>query len=527
MRSIPVTMTWEMLSRGRWSLLAFALAANVFPVFLLTAMRHDGSLDPDDSSMLTMQLTMMQIQMFIFGCAAFDAQGQPARLYAMPIPTSSLVAWQMLPSMVLVWLESLASTACWNAMFDLNWPLWGPALFAAVGVAAIQAVLWSAEKSAWLPLAVGVVGSILGLWFKSRYGPMFSLPTHPWVAVTPSDVFALLTFAGLSYYGAVVGVARRRCGEPLPSLGIIAWIERVCDPPPDVGAPFTTPEQAHFWFEWRRKGRVMPATVVFGMVIGLGIWVLFIRELKDLFEGFVAGGAMLTLMGFLGLVLGIVGPNDQTFEMGHFLATRSLTNTEMSRTLLKVLAKSVLIAWTIWAVPFLILTAICFAKDAIPRVEILNDWGWWYFPMTLLGCWTVVSVVASISMTGRSALLAQLVLGSFALFIGTGLFSNYALPVVAETRMNFVRGVAVAVGVAIALGTVWAFVLARRRALIGLPTVYAAFSVWTVLGGLIALDWMLHPARPLLLGVMVVLLAPLVVASLATAPLALAWNRNR
>ncbi len=525
MRSIPVTMTWEMLTRGRWSLLAFALAANVLPVFLLTAMRHDGSLDPDDPSMLVMQFTMMQIQMFIFGCAAFDAQGQPSRLYAMPIPTSSLVAGQMLPSMVLVWLESLASTACWNAMFDLNWPLWGPALFAAVGVSAIQAVLWSVEKSAWLPLAVGIVGAILGLWFKSRYGPMFSLPTHPWVAVTTADVFTLLTFAGLSYYGAVVGVARRRCGEPLPSLGIIAWIERVCDPPPDVGAPFATPAQAHFWFEWRRKGRVMPATVVFGMVIGLGIWVISIRELKELFEAFVAGGAMLTLMGFLGLVLGIVGPNDQTFEMGHFLATRPLTNTEMSRTLLKVLAKSVLIAWTIWAVPFVVLSAILFVRQEIPRPPILDDWGWWYFPATLLSCWTVVSVSASIAMTGRPALLPQLVLGFFAVFIGLGLFHNYVLPV--ESRLNFNRGVGVAVGMAIAVSTVWAFVSARRQSLIGLPTIYAAFSVWTVLSGLNVLDWVLHPARPLALSVFGVLFATLVVAPLATAPLALAWNRNR
>ena len=525
MRSIPVTMTWEMLSRGRWQLPAFALAANALPVMLLTALRHEAGFDSDDPSILVMQLTLVQIQMFIFGCAAFDAQGQPSRLYAMPIPTSSLVAWQMLPSMVLVGLEALVSTACLNAAFDLNWPLWGPALFAAVGVAGIQAVMWSAEKSAWLPVAAGVVGAILGLWFKSRIGPMFSLPTHPWVELTPGDVFALLTFAGLSYYGAVVGVARRRCGEPLPSLGIIAWIERVCDPPPEVGAPFTTPEQAQFWYEWRKKGAVMPATVLFGMVMGLGIWVLFIRELKDLFEGFVAGGAMLTLMGFIGFVLGIVGPNDQTFEMGHFFATRPLTNTEMSRTLLKVLAKSVLIAWVIWAVPFLILTAVLFAKGAIPPVELLNDWGWWYFPMTLLGSWTVVSVFASLAMTGRSALLPQLVIGLFALSLGLGLFYNYALPV--EARPNFNRGVGIVVGVVIALGTVWAFVAARRRMLIGLPTVCAAFSVWMVLSGLIALDWMLHPARPLLLGVMVVLLAPLVVVSLATAPLALAWNRNR
>lgn len=525
MRSIPVTLTWEMLTRGRWSLLAFALAANLLPAVLLTALRYEGALDPGDPSMFVMQITMVQINMFIFSCAVFDALGQPSRLYAFPISTSSLVAWQMLPAMALVALESLASTACMNAVFDLNWPLWGPALFAAVGVVAIQAAMWLTEKSAWLPVAIGFAGAILGLWFKSRIGPMFSMPTHQWDVVTPGEVFTLLTFAGLSYCGAVVGVARRRCGEPLPSLGIIAWIERVFDPPPDVGAPFATPAQAHFWFEWRRKGLIMPVTVVFAMVIGLGIWVLFIRELKDLFEGFVAGGAMLTLMGFLGFVLGIVGPNDQTFEMGHFLATRPLTNTQMSRTLLKVLAKSVLIAWTIWAVPFVILTAICFAKGGIPSVEFLNDWGWWYFPMTLLGCWTLVSVLASVSMTGRSALLAQLVLGLFALFIGLGLFYNYALPV--ESRLNFNRGVGVVFGVVIVLGTVWAFVSARRQALIGPPTVASAFSVWAVLGGLIVLDWVQHPARPPMLGVLAACLATLVVAPLAAAPLALAWNRNR
>jgi hypothetical protein len=81
--------------------------------------------------------------------------------------------------------------------------------------------------------------------------------------------------------------------------------------------------------------------------------------------------------------------------------------------------------------------------------------------------------------------------------------------------------------VTIALGTVWAFVAARRRGLIGSPTVASAFSVWAVLGGLIVLDWVQHPARPLILGVLAACLATLVVAPLAAAPLALAWNRNR
>ena len=524
MRSIPMAMTWEMLTRGRWNLLAFALAANLMPAFLFTAMRFDGRLDPQEPSVLIMHVVLIQINMFIFGAALFDTAGQPSRLYALPITTAALVAWQMLPAMAVMVLQSVTSTALMNAAFDVGWPLWGPALFAAVGVAAMQAVLWTTEKSGWIVLALTVVGLVLGLWFKSRFGPLFSQPTHLWLEVTPLEVLTLLMFAGLSYYAAVVGVARRRCGESLPSLGIIAWVERVFDPPPDVGPPFSSPLQAQFWFEWRKKGWALPVIVVFGMFIGLSIWVIFNRQLKDLFEGFAAGGAMLTLMGFLGLFLGNVGANDTTFEMGHFFATRPLTNTEISRTILKVLARSVLIAWVIWAVPFLVLYAILNARQAVPVVEVLQNFGWWYFPATLLGSWTVVSVLASLAMTGRSKLLAQLLCGVLALLIGLAL-SRTAYP--NPLLMRFYYGIGVTIAASTVLGTVWMFVTARRRSLIGMPTVSAAGSAWTLLSGLIVLDWVLHPARPWLAGVLAVSLAALVVAPLAAAPLALAWNRNR
>ena len=234
---------------------------------------------------------------------------------------------------------------------------------------------------------------------------------------------------------------------------------------------------------------------------------------------------MLILMGFLGLFLGNVGANDTTFEIGHFLATRPLTNTEISRTILKVLARSVLIAWLIWAVPFLILYAILYVRQAVPAVEVLQNFGWWYFPATLLGSWTMVSVLAAIAMTGRSQLLAQLICGLLAVFIGLGLFRHFSLP--APARLPFDRGVSVTIGVLLLLGTVWTFVAARQRRLIGSPTVSVAGAVWTLLSGLIVLDWTLHPSRPWLAGVLAVSLAALVVAPLAAAPLALAWNRNR
>ena len=525
MHSIPVAMTWEMLKRGRWNLIAFAFAANLLHLILLTGLQHDGALDTFGSGLSVMHLVLIQINVLIFGIALFDALGPPSRLYALPIRTEALVAWQMLMAMVVMALESLASTALLNAVFGLNWPLWGPTLYAVAGVAANLAALWFTEKSGWFPIAVGFVGVVLGLWLKSRYGPMFSEPEHMWLEVTPMEVLTLFIFAGLSYYAAIIGVARHRCGESLPSLGIIAMFERVFDPPPDVGPPFSTPLQAQVWFEWRKKGWALPVVVVFGMFIGLSVWGVFNRELNDLFEGFVAGGAILTLMGFLGLFLGAVGPNDSTFDIGHFQATRPLTNSEISQTVLKVMARSVLIAWTIWAVPFLILFATLSASQAVPNVEILQDFGWWYFPATLLGCWTVMSVLSAMAMTGRSRLLSQLVCGLVAGSMGLVLFSSFALP--DSARLPFARGLAVTAGAVLVFGTVWIFIAALRRSLIALATVAAAGSVWMLLSGLIVFDWVLHPDRSWLACVLVVGLAALVVAPLAAAPLALAWNRNR
>lgn len=525
MRSVPVAMTWEILSGGRWSLLTFALGANVMPLFLLSALRFDGGVDPMDPSMLTMHLVLVQMNMFIFGMAMMDTPGQPARLFALPISTSAIVGWQMLLGMVLMALETLASTACLNAMFGLGWPLWGPALFAAAGVSGIQAALWTTDKSAWSPFAIVAVGIGFGLWLKSRFGPTFSMPTHLWIELTPVEVLMLLLVVGLSYFVAVVGVARRRCGELLPSLGIIAWIGRVFDPPAYNGSRFATPAEAQFWFEWRNKGWALPAIVVFGMTSGLIIWATSIRDRTQLFEALVGGGAMLSAIGFTGFLLGNFGNSDSAFEMGHFLATRPLNTTEMSRVFLKVLAKSVLLAWGIWAIPFVLFSAYLFANGEFPDVELLRNLGWWYFPVTLLGCWIVVSAFASVAMTGRTLFLVQIIFGVFAFSLGETMFSKYALP--REARLPFERGVWLAIGVALALGTAWAFVAARRRGLIGSPTVAGALSVWGVLSGLISLDWVRHPARPLPLGVLAVCAAALVVAPLATAPLALAWNRNR
>ncbi|MEK6257996.1 MAG: hypothetical protein AABP62_05185 [Planctomycetota bacterium] len=525
MRSIPLAMTWEALQRGRWGLLLGLLGANLMPVLLLAALGHEGGFDPEDHSLTVMHVVLVQMNMFAFGAAIYSAQGTPSRLYSYPIRTESLVAWHMLLAMALVALEMSASTAVLNALFGLHWPLWGPALFSAAALVAIQATLWLTEKSAWLLFAMTLVAAGLGLWLKSRFGPMFSQPTRLWLEVTSSEVATLLAVVALSYWVAIIGVARNRCGEPLGSLGIVAWFVRVFEDP-EVRLSFRSPAEAQFWFEWRKKGWLVTGIVNFCLMLGLVAWLIFNRDPKELVEGFLVGGGLLSTLGLaVGLIVGNAGPSDSNLEMGHFLGTRPMTSADMSRTILKTAALSVLIAWATWAAAFLILFGILLATQTMPQPFLPSGVQWWYFPATLLGSWTVLALVTSLGLAGRMTWIGFLFFGLFGLIIALCLFSKFALSHAAQSQLFY--GLMAAGGIAFVLGTVWAYAAALRRSLVGGPVVCAAASVWIALSAVVMLEWVRHPVEQFPVYLFTIGLMAAAVAPLATAPLALTWNRNR
>ncbi|HEV3344273.1 MAG TPA: hypothetical protein VG125_28110, partial [Pirellulales bacterium] len=463
----------------------------------------------------------------IFAAGIFAAQGSPSRLYAFPLPTSSLVAWHLLPAMAAMMLESVVSTTALNTVFDLGWPVLGPALFAAVAVAAFASVLWLTEKSGWLFVALLVVPSALGIWLKSRYGEAFSPPTRLWTEVTPTEFATMLAVVVLAYCAAVAGVSRNRCGEPLPSLGILAWLDRLLDPAPYAGLPFRSAAEGQFWFEWRKKGWAMPAAVVVPLILGASIWLIASRNPQELLQMlFFGGGCLLSGVGIVGgLILGNCGPDDASYEMGGFLATRPLTNTDMARTILKTAAKSVFMACAIWIAACLALYLILLAFQVTPRPALPAQLGWWYFPATLIGAWTVTGLLTTAGLTGRSRPFVIFLCGLFTLWIGLILLSKFALSRVAQEQLA--HGACVAGGIAFVLATAWAMVASHRRALIGWPTVYVAASFWAALSALIAVADVVHASHRIPLYLLLVGISALAVAPLATAPLALAWNRTR
>lgn len=526
MRTIPQALIWELLVHGRGTLMLGLLGANITPVLLFTALAQQGPLDPSDASYVTLCVMLTQIHLFVFGITVVSAQGQVSRLYATPIPNSTIVLWHMLPAMLLVGVELVLSTIVFNAVFHLNWPIWGPALFVAAAVPAMQATLWQTDKSAWLPLTLGIVSSFLAMCFKSRFGPTFSMAQYYWRQVTPGEVAAMTVVPIVSYYAAVAGVARGRRGDILPSLGLIAWICRICDVSGRGDQSFRSPAEAQAWFEWQPKGWALPATVMLGLIFGVSLWTIFNRNPQDLLHGFLVGGGMISLVALVGgLIMGNTGSSDTTYEISQFLASRPITTPALSRIILEMAGRSVLLAWSIWAVGFLAFYLIALASGVILQPKFPAQMLWLYFPATLLGPWIVCTAGTSMGLTGHRWFFIEIICGSLFLFIMSSLVSQYFLS--REDRLLLGRVCAEVIGVLLVLGTAWAMIVARQRAMISGSTVCAATSLWVVATALMVFlrfGVLRNEQHPIF--IMIGLLA-LAVAPVATAPLALAWNRNR
>jgi hypothetical protein len=528
MRSIPLAMTWELLRRGRWWLIVGFVVANALPMMIFGNLQHQRALMPHDRSFVIINFMMMQINMFIFGVAIFAVQAHPSRLYSMPVRTSTIVAWHLFPAMAVMALESIVSTAAANATFGLGWPIWGPAVFLSVMLAAVNAMLWLTEKTAWIVFGITVVAAVLGCWFKSRFGPVFSQPTRLWIEVTLGEAATMLGFAITAYAVAVLAVARNRRGDPLPVLGIVAWIERLFDSSPETRRPFRTPAEAQYWCEWRRKGWVMPGTVGLVIVGGFCLWLIFNRDLRDLFGGLIAGGGILSMAGFIGgVVIGNVGPNDKDYKMGQFLATRPITNRDLARVILKTAVKSTLIAWATWTVWFWFVGASLGVRffQQHPSFAHLEAW---YFPVTLLGPWIVVAVTMSVGLTGRTR--PVLLLGGIFVAWGGALLVAAAFTFNEKIGSLFLLSFFATIGAGLIVSSIWAFIAAWRRSLIRWPTMIVGLIGWVALCGLAMWTGMLKPQAETIFNLLLVFpvgLFALAVAPLAAVPLALTWNRTR
>jgi hypothetical protein len=527
MNSIPAAMTWEMLYRGRWYLLLGLLGGIAFPSIIVFALSRDGALNPSEPITLMISLELMLVSGMFFGAAVFGVQTAIAHLYAYPIRTASLVAWRLIPGMALMALQMALCISFLNVLFHLEWPVLGPAMAMAVMLAAFQSAAWLTEKSlGWAIVALGVAAAICGIWYRSRYGPPLLSPTHDWTNLTPTDVLAMAAMAGVAFGVAVFAVGRNRRGESPLSVGFWQWFGSLFSNAGDAERPLHSPMQAQLWVEWTRKGWIMPIGVLLVIAVSFVGWLFSSGTTVDLFTGFFTGGYLLPLFGFVGgLALGNIGPNDANYAMGHFMATRPISNAELGQVILRTGIKSVLFAWAIWAACFALTSVYLWSTGVLGAMKLPPDFHWAYFPATILAPWAFTSSLMSLSLAGRTRYVVQLVSlvpAAIILFtvVGQMFLSREVEALVARILTSVVC-------VALILGAGSAFVAARRRKLIHSGTIWAAATVWVAA---LAFSFFEMPSSAQPLWLAYFLLAAFmawVVGPFAAVPLALSWNRHR
>ena len=530
MRTVPVAMTWEVLRRSWWALLLMPLVSVALPTFILIALRSTGTVDLNDPSMLMVQVLMLQFAMFNCGAGVYGVHAKMSRLYTYPARTTELVAWRMLPMMLLITLQVAVSVWILNRTLGIEWAIWGPAVFAAVALAAVMAVAWLAEQSVgWLIVGLAMVAATLGVWFQSRFGVAFSNPTHSWQQVTAGELFAMLAMTILFYGVAVFAVARNRRGEPPISIGIGEWIQRVFELAFTENVQFETPLQAQCWLTWRRNGWVMPFLAGAAIFVGLIIWSFTSRNAEDLFQAIYVGGYSLAVFGFAGaLLFGNTALNESTYIMGHFQATRPLSDSDMGRAILRNVAKSVALTWSIWFVAFLLICACLAATGNWEAVKLPKGMSWWSLPATFLSPWAVTGILMSLFLVGQPSFVVRLAFMTPFVFIASTVASQFLL---SPDGQKIVHEVLLAATLILLLVvSAWAYLAAYRRQLVTKTTLYAAILVWLAATVGICVALPSPPAPRLSVWPVYLLVAAgcaVVVVPIASVPLALSLNRHR
>jgi len=527
MTSPLLAMTWEFWQRSRWQMLLGFAIANSFPILLLSALRMDGLVDPQDPAMITIQVVLTELHIVMVGAMVIAAHELSPRQFVLPVSTPVLVVGRLVPAMLALAMLEALSFLVLNQLFVLDWPILAPVLLAPVTLAMIIAAVWLGAGTLWQPALVGVTALVIGIWYKSRTGALLSMPQHVWATVTAADLVWLAGFTVASFLVAFYAVRRMRCAEPLGAVPGLTAIRRVLRGLHDA---WTRPHfqslsgtAAFVQAEWARKGWLMPVIVAWALGIGLVPWALFDRTPKALVEGLTSGCALVPLLGLIGgLIMGQCGSRADRAELGPFLSTRPIGDWDLARGVLKVTAWACLTAWALWATVFVTAVGLvaAFGGGLEPWTSRLP---WWLLPASLIGCWAAASMTAATHLAARGT---AAMIGTTTLVLVL-IASQLILKVApADWRDTLIATFHVTAGVLLSLLTLALILLARRQDLIGIAIARAALGTWCGLGAIVIFECF---RSQLTLSVILFLvgLSSLSVLGIAATPLAVAWNRHR
>jgi hypothetical protein len=262
MRPQTIALLWEIWRQHRWTVVLIAgvtVAGRLLDV-LETGRQRDTGIE---SSPLT---TLLGMVAFLLLFAVFNytesnggrAVGRfPRRLFTLPVTSLRLVTVPALAGIAsiellyLLWMEPLSRGG------SVSTPFVGTLLAALIVF--YQTALWTLERAGSLRLVIlGVIAIAV-----FAIGMLPSFPPSPPPRWRSEAALAGLV-AGLAVVAFLLAwrhVARLRGGGGRSAHRADSLVGWLAEATPSRRRAFAYPETAHFWFEWRSSGMVLPALV--------------------------------------------------------------------------------------------------------------------------------------------------------------------------------------------------------------------------------------------------------------------------
>lgn len=452
----------------------------------------------------------------------------PDHLYARPVPTRSLIGTYFGLTILTVLGLHLTTVLLYQGIGQLDWPVVVPLLGLTTLVLCVHAAVWTLSSSP-LALVIGcmlICGS-LGVWGAEHVSGPKSALGHVLSADLPGLVLAALGAIVLALYA----VKQNRCGEGLHLSRFWEGIRDRLVPLlwPQKTQPFRTPQVAHFWLLLRWGGCwIMP--VINGLAVVTAVVLLLVTsESTWKIPSFMIGCAAMNLfvLPFVGAV-SVTSQGPRAGAMSHQVLTRPLGNGAILTTMAKAFLVSYAAAWAVYGLGLALLWLTFLVSGAVillPASE-LGDIGYpftWPKVLVYLVClWTAVGLTGSLVLTGRRWPVLALC-GVLVVVPNIMALSAFLDDAAGDIILGALAGLFAVFSVG---GTAWAYLRMVQKRLWSLRL--AACLVIAYLAGI----GLCVSASPNFLdntgeyaaffGLLALPFAPL-----ATAPLALAWNRHR
>ncbi len=541
MRSTVQALVWEFLWRGAGiQALMITVACSMMLVY---ASLQGFGVGPGDQVYLILQYSLMPTVMGIILLSVTAAQRSMSRLYLRPLSNLSIATWHIVAGWVAVALELAAVMGLFNWQYRAGWPIWESVCFACVGWVVAQPLLCMGSRSvrSFFLTALPCLGMLV--WFISHFGKLSPQTiAHPFAPIQPLEGAALLVVAILFACLTVWSVRWDRVGASSEAMRWWdqAWaaIDRGSWGGVREGSRFRSPSHAQFWYEWKRKGWMLPlsATLFLLLLLVVNLFSANQADWESRLSGLEAAwfGAFASLV-ILGTCTGSLhGLNLDTFlvsndrsrarsndTMGSFYATRPLENKEIAMIALKVNAAGFGLTLLILGLSYVIYHGL---MSSLGVSLVGGETFLWQSALAFVAVvWALQSNAMTVTLSGHTArwlISLGWVLIGLCVALAVTRWLGGESP--ARQLLDFVYGLMLVVIVCFAVA---AFTVACRR---GYLKPVIALAVWIV-AIVLAITWCIMIPQRLVIrdGSMALLVSILCVLPLATTPWAVAANRHR